>query len=337
MNVMIYNKYRELLTGLKIETMKTLEGVYNVDEIIDAFANFYHDKMIIDITAIRDYQNTDNLQKLAMNFNMDNVVLLLDDSPETNSKDFTSKLVSMGIYNFTKNPDGVKYLMVHPHTYKDAVEVQGIDELPPAPVQNEPEVVHIEREQEKEVQRQEERREERTYSEPANNGKLRIIGFKDVTMHAGATSLIYMIKKELDKRMSVSALEVNRVDFLYFNDPNMVSTTAPDLLKEMMKRNNDNVILIDLNDYEDIDVCSEVYYLLEPSTLMLNKMMKRDKSILEKIRNEKIILNRCMLSKQDITTFEYETKLKIFFTVPCLDDRQETNKEIRDLLDRMKL
>ena len=64
MNVMVYNKYKDLLLGLDIEVMKTMEGVYNVDEIIDTFTNFYYDKMILDITAIRDYQNIDNLQNI---------------------------------------------------------------------------------------------------------------------------------------------------------------------------------------------------------------------------------------------------------------------------------
>ena len=62
MNVMVYNKFKDLLKGLNIEVMQSLEGVYNVDEIIDTFTNFYYDKMILDITAIREYQNTDNLQ-----------------------------------------------------------------------------------------------------------------------------------------------------------------------------------------------------------------------------------------------------------------------------------
>ncbi|UKI56953.1 MAG: hypothetical protein L6V81_05980 [Clostridium sp.] len=56
MNVMVVNKYKELLMGLNIEVMKSMEGVFNVDEIIDTFTNFYYDKMILDITAIRDYQ-----------------------------------------------------------------------------------------------------------------------------------------------------------------------------------------------------------------------------------------------------------------------------------------
>ena len=126
---MIYNKYKEMLMGLNLEVMKTMEGVYNVDEIIDTFTNFYYDKMILDITAIRDYQNTDNLQKLAMNINMENVIVLLDDSLETNSKTYLSKLISLGIYNFIKAAEGINYLLVHPHTYKDVVNIHNIQEL----------------------------------------------------------------------------------------------------------------------------------------------------------------------------------------------------------------
>ena len=129
MNVMVYNKYKELLMGLNIDVMKSLEGVYNVDEIIDTFTNFYYDKMILDITAIRDYQNTDNLQKLTMNINMDNVILLLENTPETNSKDYIAKLVSLGIYNFTKDAAGINYLLIHPHTYRDVVNLNNLDEL----------------------------------------------------------------------------------------------------------------------------------------------------------------------------------------------------------------
>ena len=46
MNVMVYNKYKDLLMGLNIDVMKSLEGVYNVDEIIDTFTNFYFDKYV---------------------------------------------------------------------------------------------------------------------------------------------------------------------------------------------------------------------------------------------------------------------------------------------------
>ena len=171
MNVMIYNKYKDLLLGLNIEVMKTLEGVYNVDEIIDRFTNFYYDKMILDITAIRDYQNTDNLQKLAMNINMENVILLLDDNPETDTKTYLSKLISLGIYNFTKNAEGINYLLVHPHTYKDVVNIHNLQDLESEASANSQAIPMF-----------------------TNNGeefggggfrKLRIVGFKNVTQMLG--------------------------------------------------------------------------------------------------------------------------------------------------------
>ena len=329
MNVMIYNKYKDLLMGLNIEVMKSLEGVYNVDEIIDTFANFYFDKMILDITAIRDYQNTDNLQKLAMNINMENVIFLLDNNPETDTKSFLSKLISLGIYNFTKNVEGINYLLVHPHSYRDVVNIHNLQDLEPvpapapaapAPQQNTGGNTNI-------------------IITPPNNGggRLRIVGFKNVTSHAGATSLIFMLKKLLSNNRSVAAIEVNKVDFLYFNDKEMISTTGPDLLKEIMHKNYCDIILVDLNDYEDTEICTDVFYLIEPSTIMINKLIRRNKGILEKLKNEKVILNKCALSNEDIATFEYETKLKVLFSIPPLDDRSDHLDPLKKFINKVNL
>ncbi len=344
MNVMIYNKYKDLLMGLNIDVMKSLEGVYNVDEIIDTFTNFYYDKMILDITAIRDYQNTDNLQKLAMNINMENVILLLDDSPDTDTKTYLSKLISLGIYNFTKNVDGINYLLVHPHTYRDVVNIHNLSELdnqmagatqtqaPAAVVQEEiPE-----------------QKSTNTFVQDipvapiapvpeTGNNRVKIIGFKNVTPHAGATSLIYMIKKQLGSARKCVALEVNRVDFLYFNEPGMMSTTATDIFKDVMKNQDNDVILLDLNDYNELDICTEVIYLIEPSTIMMNKLLRKNRSILEKLRNEKVVLNRCALNSEDVATFEYETKLRVFAAVPSVDDRQVVIGPIKNLVGKLRL
>ena len=312
MNVMVANKYKEMLMGLDIEIMKSIEGVFNVDEIIDTFTNFYYDKMILDITAIRDYQNIDNLQKLAMNINMENVILLLDNNPESDSKSYLSKLINLGIYNFTRNIDGINYLLVHPNTYKDVVNIHNISDIQGASEQ------------------------------PSNNEglslsgtKLRVIGFKNVTSHAGATSLIYMIKKTLQESRSVCAIEVNKVDFMYFEDKDMVSTTTADLPKELMKHQTYDLILVDLNDYEEVDVCADVIYLVEPSTLMLKKLMRTNKFILDKLKDEKVVLSRCVLSNEDVATFEYESKLKVFCTIPPLDDRQTDISEIRGFINKL--
>lgn len=324
MNVMIYNKYKELLTGLNIEVMKTLEGTYNVDEIIDTFTNFYYDKMILDITAIRDYQNTDNLQKLAMNINMENVILLLDDNPETDSKTYLSKLISLGIYNFTRNADGINYLLVHPHTYRDVVNIHNLNDL--------------------EVEKVEVPIASETHVMAATNpvasapsARLRVIGFKNLTQHAGATSLIYMILKTLQNKRKITALEINKVDFVYFNNNKMTSTTSGDVLKEIMRRQGDDIVLVDLNDYDDLEICTDVYYLLEPSIIMLNRLLRRSKNILDTIRTKNVILNKCTLNSSDIATFEYETKLKILASISPVDERQTIIDPINNFIDKIGL
>lgn len=314
MNVMVVNKYKELLMGLNIEVMKSIEGVFNVDEIIDTFTNFYYDKMILDITAIRDYQNTDNLQKLAMNINMENVILLLDDSPETETKSYLSKLISLGIYNFTRNAEGINYLLVHPHTYRDVVNIHNLQDLDSANGEAGDTIIT------------------NNYS-----GKMRIIGFKNMTQHAGATTLIYLLKKALSGTKSVAAIEVNKVDFLYFNDKELVSTTTTELPKELMKKQLCDIVFVDLNDYDDVSICSQVYYLIEPSTIMLNKMIRKNKSVLETLKDEKVVLNKCVLNSDDVATFEYETKLKVFATIPPVDDRQENIEVINKFISKMNL
>ena len=331
MNVMIYNKYKDLLLGLKLDVMKSLEGVFNVDEIIDTFANFYYDKMILDITAIRDYQNFDNLQKLAMNINMENVILLLDDSEQSNTKGYLSKLISLGIYNFTRNADGINYLLVHPHTYRDVVSIHNIEDIDipqtpapqaaPAPSAG-PVVAPI---------------QQTVVVNNVINASMKTIGFKNITTHAGATSLIYMLKKTLQNSKKVAAIEVNRVDFLYFNDDELISTTTTELPKELMKKNSFDYVFVDLNDYDDVSICNDVYYLIEPSTIMLNKMLRRNKNILETLKDKKIILNKCVLSKEDVTAFEYETKLKVVYAIPPCDARQNSIKEIENFVNNVNL
>ena len=306
MNVMVYNKYKELLMGLNIEVMKSMEGVFNVDEIIDTFTNFYYDKMILDITAIRDYQNTDNLQKLAMNINMENVILLLDDSPESDSKTYLSKLISLGIYNFTRNAEGINYLLVHPHTYRDVVNIHNLQDIDIAATNGDASLDGV----------------------GSSNGKMKIIGFKNMTQHAGSTTLIYMIRKMLSQVRNVGAIEVNKVDFLYFNDKDLVSTISTDLPKELMKKQM-------CDDYDDVSICSQVYYLIEPSTIMINKMLRKNRAALETLKNEKVVLNKCVLNSEDVATFEYETKLKVFATIPPCDDRQENIEPVKNFISKM--
>lgn len=83
MNVIIANKYNAMLQNLDIDIIKSLNGEFDAEEIISTFQNFYFQRMILDITAIKNYKDIKNLQKLSIALDMEKVILLLDDSIES--------------------------------------------------------------------------------------------------------------------------------------------------------------------------------------------------------------------------------------------------------------
>ena len=129
MNVIIANKYKEMLDSLDIDVIKSMDGEFTVDEIVERFSNFFFQRMILDITAVKDYKNLKNIQKLSVNLDMDKVILLLDDSSESSSALYLSRLISMGIYNFTRNKEGILYLLDHPNSYRDVAHIHQLENL----------------------------------------------------------------------------------------------------------------------------------------------------------------------------------------------------------------
>ncbi len=307
MNVIVANEAKAMLSTLDIDVIKSVDGVHTADEIVEMFKNFFYARMILDITAIKDYEDITNIQKISIGLDADKIILLLPNNEVSNSSSYLSKIISMGIYNFTTTVDGVKYFLEHPNTYKDVAHIQQLNDL------------------------------SSTINEKVVAGS-RIIGIKNVTDHAGSTTLIYMLKKELEQTygMSVVAIEVNRHDFLYFNSPNMISVDDEHLMTEVVKHNDVAIILIDLNDSSNEGACNDVLYLIEPSSIRLNKLMKRDRRIFEELKGKKIVLNMSLLSNSDIMDFEYEGRTKVFYNIPPLNDRVK-NPVLSDFLSKIGL
>ena len=90
MNVIVSNKYQAMLENLGIDVIKNMNGEFDVDEIISTFQTFFYQRMILDITAIKDYKDIRNLQKLSISLDMDKVILLLDDSSESSTPAYLS-------------------------------------------------------------------------------------------------------------------------------------------------------------------------------------------------------------------------------------------------------
>lgn len=310
MNVLITNRQESVLAGLEIEIIKTLRGEYDVEEIIGQFANFFFGRMILDVTAIKNYKDIINYQKLSIGLPVDKIILMLPNEPEFDNPNFISQLISMGFYNFGKTLSEISYLVNNPNTYKDVAHLHQLSPI----VNNVNSGVVVGNVQ--------------APTQVVANGPIqsvpvsKIIGLKNVTNGAGATTLAYLMKRELETihGRSALAIEVNKREFMYFNDPSLMSVNKQDLMQELLKSRSYNVVIIDLNDC-DPSVCDEVIYLIEPSILKLNKLMKLDNNAFDKLKGTKVVLNKTLVSGGNIDTFEYETGLKVFDVIKPLDDR----------------
>lgn len=308
MNVIVANKYETMLQDLNIDIIKRLDGEFEVDDLIAQFENFFFQRMILDITAIKDYKDIKNLQKLSISLNMDRVILLLDDSPESTSAEYLSKLISMGIYNFTRNVEGIMYLYEHPNNYRDVAHIHQLE------ASDGPNIL-----------------ERYTKSQG-----VRVIGIKNVTKQSGATTLIYMMKKQLEKNYDVKAIEVDKRDFVFFRDKELISSTTTEVGGLLAKYSNSDVILVDINDSALAEsLVQTVIYLIEPSIIKLNKMMMLGPKALRNLDGKKVILNQSLLSSKDVLDFEYESKLKIFYNMPPLDEREKEIMALNRFLVRL--
>ena len=321
MNVIIANERQKELEGLNIEIIKSINGVFDADELVQMFSNFFFGRMILDLTAIKNYKDIRNLQKFALSLDVEKIIVLIPDTPECLAPAFLSKMISMGIYNFTTNLDGVTYLLNNPNTYRDVAHLHQINTEDTIAVQQQP--INVDG-------------GSTTVINQVVNGGPMVVGFKNITDHSGATTLIYMLKKELDKIGKTNfSVEVDRRDFTYLNEKNMVSVTSDQLGNELLKHRDCSIILVDLNKDGDENICTEVLYLLEPSTLKLNKLMLANRKIFDKIAGRKVVLNQNVLNNNDIAELEYEAKIKTFAVIPPLDDRGDNSDILQNLLSRL--
>ncbi len=327
MNVLVVNQQESVITPLNVEVIKTLRGTFSPDELISTFTNFFFARMIIDITALQNYEDIVTYQKLSIGLPIDKIILLIPPTSLVANNYFLSKLISMGYYNFTTNGDGIMYLLNTPNTYKEVAHLHQIGAMPDQPPgfdQN--------------VQGQNDFSGSMMQNNNSGyNTNVKSLGVVNVTNSSGASSLIYMMKKELEETfgMSVLAIEVDKRDFAFFREENMISTTKSSLAREIMKAVGYSCVLVDLNEYDD-PVCEDTIYLLEPSVIKLNKLMLRDRTIFSKLKGKKVIINRSTLSEADIREFASEAGIDIFYVIPPLNDRERSNI-IADLLRHLGL
>lgn len=319
MNVVITNNNQAAIQGLNLDIIKEMNGEFEVDEIVSTFKNFFFQRMILDVTAIKDYRNLDNLQKLSIALDMEKLILYLGNADLGNQNEFISSIISMGIYNFTKNADGIMYLYNNPNTYRDVAHFHNLSapkemsqHVPNTP--NQPEQTAV----------------------PNNKVNARVVGIENITDGAGATTMIYLMKKQLSTNYSTVAIEVNKRDFTYFPEKDMYSTNNEGIQGLIYKHSDKEIILVDVNESPEAkQACDELVYLIEPSVIKLNKLMALRRRKLQLIKDKSVVLNKSVLSSKDVSDFEFESKAKVLLNIPPLDDRARNIKVVNLLLKKL--
>jgi len=309
MDTVIGNKYLDVFNNLDIEVSKKLEGVYSVDDIINTFGNFFFNRMFLDITSIKDYKNISNLKKLSMSLDMNKVILFLDKDDAISKSDmFLSKLVSMGIYNFTSDSSALMYLYKNPNIYRDVAHYQEVDDK---------------------------KKGETAISQVTDSKNKKILGIKNVTSGAGATTFCYLINKVLKEYYSTMLIEIDKRDLVFFNDKDTLSIKDDELDSVINKYDGVDIFIIDLNNSKKNYLCTDILYLVEPSTIKLNKLVMINPSAFDVLRDKRVILNKVLLNDDDIANFEVESNLKVFYNIDSINDKEDNSNIFVPLLVKL--
>ena len=314
MNLVIVNENTIVVNALTIDIIKVLNGVYDVNSVEKELVNFYFNKVIIDITAIKNYFSSFDLFEFLNYFGKDKVILLLNDSPYCNSKEFLTKLINNGYYNFTSNSQGVSFLVNRSNTYEDV---------------------------KKYIQTT-------TFTSELNSSigstniqtrtnNIKIIGIKNLSEGAGSTTLMQQMVKQLAFNYKVKGIELNGFDAMYFRRPDIIFCNDYTEAKTKIQwLKGIDVIIIDLNEFEDKNkICTDIIYLLEPGIIRISKFIKNINKYKDELNDMKIVLNRSALKDEEINYFEKETDLKVYYNLNNFDDKKDRLLSIDKLLIKL--
>ena len=123
MNILVANLYKDYIVKYDLNIMKEFTGEFDGEEVLSMLKGITYEKLIIDLTAIRKYNDLNSIRKLTKEIESNRIVLVLANDPICKSDYYTSNLVNMGLYNFTMIPGEITTLLVAPRTYEEAKNV----------------------------------------------------------------------------------------------------------------------------------------------------------------------------------------------------------------------
>lgn len=314
MNIIVTNKYKDLIYSTNIEILKELNGVFKVSQIANSFNSIFYKKIIIDATALEDFPKENVLKELSNSFDMDKLILFLPpDNPPP--KNFLSFLVNINIYNFTDNPQGLIELVKKSNTIN---EVKGYSTVNKTKGEN---------------IKEDDSKNNDLFNEFTQSRVC--LGFINITDNLYSTKLIYMLKKNLEEihKKQVLGVEVDKNDFKFYNTSNMYSISSNRINEFLNLNQNVDVILMDIKMNME-SFCDNTIYLVDPSLFEINKLLFQDRMAFQKLKGKKIIFVNSLLTNQDVEQFAKEANISVYYNLPPLNDRIQ-NKELDNLLIKL--
>lgn len=318
MNVVTANENKNIIDRLDFDIIKRIDGEYDVKELMGKLTNLYFNKLVIDITSIKDYRNVNIFNELKQYVDPNKVIILLNSDSIVNSRDYVSNMIKAGFYNFSRNFEGIKFLYGNPNDY-EKVKHFVVDDTEVIPFNGVEEIQEID--------------------EPSLSfdGK-KVIGLIDLTDHAGASTLTNMMVRQLNNHgYKAYGIEMFRQDLIYYRSDNLSSCMNKNDLDIKLKQLTDaEAIIIDLNEFGEANIyCDEILYLVEPSYIRLTKLLRKNRNAFSERKNDKIVLNMSFVTENDKPDFEYELKCKVFANIPPINDRNKNSNDINDLLYKL--
>lgn len=350
MNVIVSNKQKNILDNANIDVYKELNGLFKVEDLINYFKNYFFTKMIVDATSVIEFANPSILKKLSEGIGSEKLIILLPEKPEPPRK-FLEMLVKLGIYNFSSNINDVVKFLQNPNTYDDVkgyLNEEVVDEN--FYVNNEKNFNNINLDENlndhSDLSLDDDYEDQDFSYNNANsfvnnylssNSEKYILGIKNVTSHAGTTTLIYMLKNTLEHQLNkkVLTVEINTNDFVYFRSNNMINVTE-DNLENTIKNNDCDIVLLDLNNVNNDSLCNDIIYLVEPSIISVNRLISENRMAFVTLKNKKVVLNKSLISNDDVNKFSQESGVSFYYVIPPLNDRVG-NSIIEDLINKLEL
>lgn len=315
MNIVIKNENRGIINNLSIDVVKTLDGEFTRDDLERELSLVNYNFVIVDLTAIKNYYDNNYLYDFLGYFNVPNrVIIVLNDGFVANSKIFLRNLIEHGYYNFATSDVDIVRLLDRQNTYDDVkTYVYGYDFMQSDTTRSV--------------------RDEKVFQTNKT-----IIGIENGYEHSGATTFMYLLVKELSKKYRVKGIEMYKNDSKFFKDDRIISCDSRAEAEIIIKTLKDiDIFVFDLNGSDVGDICDKVFYLVEPGIIKLNKLVKGNRDIYNKLIGKNVILNRCNIPTEEIKNLEYETKLNILTTIPNLNEREDNGVIMKNVCSKLNI